>query len=142
MFNQDGWVNVDIKGNVIGDPKGSGGPFVDIIGADIDIRPGQKAKKKASDIKDKALDIGKKALDKALKSNPVTAPLAGAADAAGLNPFGGDSLLKQLQDWIKDSGIFQRLALAILAFVFIGVALAMFGRQSVLPNVASIVKGK
>lgn len=89
-----------------------------------------------------ALDNAKAGINVALRSNPATAPFAIGADALGINPFGGKSWLEQLQDWIRESGIFQRLAIAILAFVFIAVALTMLGRGQIVGNVASIVKGK
>jgi hypothetical protein len=154
VLSQGGWVNVDIRGNTIGAPIGSGGPIIDIIPANRDIRPstGSKLKRKAldgaRDLGESALDKGKAALkqgiDTALKSNPATAPFAIGADALGVNPFGGGgkSWIEQLQDWIKESGIFQRLALAIMAFVFIAVALSMFGRQNLVGTLTNVVKGK
>lgn len=150
ILNQSGWVNVDVRGNVIGQTIGSGGPVIDIIGADRDIRPnngtGKKIKRavidEAKEQGNKALDAGKKALKDGaiavLASNPATAPLAIGASVMG----GGESWIEQLQNWIKESGIFQRLALAIMAFVFIAVALSMFGRQSLAGNLASVIKGK
>lgn len=155
MSVNGGWINVDRQGNVIGAPKPAGsGPFVDIIGAARDIRPGDKPLKKIGNaavsqgeklLKDagsRLKDEGKKAIDAALKSNPVTAPFAIGADAVGLNPFGAGGWIEQLQNWIKESGIFQRFALAFLAFIFIAVALSMFGRNTIAGNLAQVVKGK
>lgn len=78
----------------------------------------------------------------------------GAAIAAGANvilPGSGAVLdglgltsdcgwLCQLQKWIKDSGFFQRLALAILAFIIIAAGFALYRGQS-MSQVFSLKKG-
>jgi len=60
----------------------------------------------------------------ALMSNPATAPFVAAASSLsgvtnGLGLTGDCNWICQIQNWIKESGFFQRIALALLAFIII-----------------------
>jgi murein DD-endopeptidase MepM/ murein hydrolase activator NlpD len=78
------------------------------------------------------------ALKAAALSNPITAPLAIGADLLGIG--GGKSWLDQLKDWIASTGFFQRLALAILAFIILAAALALM-KGNLIQQVRQRVKG-
>lgn len=147
--NDEWGPNLDRYGNVIGAGRGASGPIIDIIPADRDIRPnsnriGGAVKNKAKDLANDALDKGKEALNGAIRGAAKMVPggeiALGVTDALGVTSECG--WLCQLQEWIKETGIFQRLAIAILAFVFIAVALSMLGRNATpFGNIAKIVKG-
>lgn len=50
-----------------------------------------------------------------------------------LNPFGGEkSWIDQIKDWIKDSGFFQRIALALFAFILLFAAFYLFKGASIV----------
>lgn len=145
-FSGGTWTNVDRAGNVIGSTIGGGsGPVIDIIPASRDIRPNSGGSSTARRVANEALDRGKEALNNAARGLAKTIPggeaVIGVADGLGITSECG--WICQLQNWIKETGIFQRIAIAILAFVFIGVALSMFGRNAnPLSNIAKLAKGK
>jgi len=86
-------------------------------------------------------DAVKKAIGLGLETNPVTAPFAMAADALGLNPFGDScGIICQLKEWIKKTGIFQRIALAILAFIMLLAAFYLM-KDNAIEKVVDKVKG-
>ena len=89
-----------------------------------------------------ASNLVKQGLDLALKGNPITAPFAIGADLLGINPLGGDScgIICQLKKWIKETGIFQRIALAILAFIVLFAAFYLM-KDNMIDKVVSKVKG-
>jgi hypothetical protein len=94
---------------------------------------------------------GEKALGKAAASlfGGDTAVLAANAVLPGsgtvLSAFGvgseGCGWLCQFQNWIKESGFFQRLALAFLAFIIIAAAFYMM-KSGVIEQVTGKLKGK
>lgn len=96
---------------------------------------------------EKLLEKGKKLLGESLNnairaaanSNPVTGAALGVTDAIGLT--GECNLLCQFQNWIKDSGFFTRLALAILAFVILAVAIGLLGKGGIQSQVKETLKG-
>lgn len=149
-FGYSEWTNVDRYGNTIGSGRGSSGPLIDIIPADRDIRPNSNrientVKNTARDLGNQALEKGKEALNGAIRGAAKAIPggevVLGITDGVGVTSKCG--WICQLQEWIKETGIFQRLAIAILAFVFIAVALSMLGRNATpFGNIAKIVKGK
>lgn len=78
-----------------------------------------------------------KAKDAILLSNPVTAPIAIAGKILG----GGKSWIEQIQDWIKNSGFFQRIALAIFAFILLFAAFYLM-KSNVITQATNILKRK
>lgn len=133
---------VDVRGNVVGKSN----YVIDIISADRDIRAdnrtSDKVKNKAKELGNEALERGREAANAAARAAANAFIPGGAAVTDAIGITGECNWLCQLQEWIKETGIFQRLAIAILAFVFIATALAMLGRSGIVGNVASVVKGK
>lgn len=130
------WTNVNKQGDIISGVANAGGsgPLIDIAPADRDLRPSNGGKSTVSKVGGELLDRGRDAVLGALKSNPATAPFAIGADALGLG--GGCGLLCQFQKWIAESGFFQRLALGVMALIFIAVALTILGRGAIVQQVA------
>lgn len=84
-------------------------------------------------------DALKSAASGALRSIPVVGgAIADATDAIGLT--GDCDIFCQLKRWIEDSGFFQRLAIALLALVFIAAALTMLGKPQALAPVTKYAK--
>jgi len=88
------------------------------------------------------LDKGKALLATAtqalLLSNPITAPLAIAADAFGIG--GGKSWLEQFRDWLANSHFWQRIGMAILGLIFIAAALYLLGSKQMKQTVITAAK--
>lgn len=59
----------------------------------------------------------------------------------GLGITGDESWLDQLRNWIADSGFFQRIALALLAFIFLFAAFYLFKGNAIEKLVPSLGKG-
>lgn len=101
---------------------------------------------------DGALKQGKSLVDKGLEALGLKEP--NAADVAnviipgsgtvleGLGLVGECNWLCQLQNWIKESGFFTRVALGILALIIIAAAVAYFARGEIQGTIAPILKGK
>lgn len=84
-------------------------------------------------------DALKSAASGAIRSIPVVGgAIAGATDAIGLT--GDCDILCQLRRWIEDTGFFQRIAIALLALVFIAAALTMLGRPQAFAPVTKVAK--
>jgi len=86
------------------------------------------ARKIGKDALNKGKSLIGKALTVAALSNPVTAPLVIGAKLAGV---GGDSWLDQFKKWLKESGFFQRMAMVIIAVIFLMAAFSLLARGQV-----------
>lgn len=101
-----------------------------------------QAKKLGND----AIQKGKDALVKAaLLSNPITAPIAAAQ--IGLNKLvGGDgddcgiNIICHLRKWLKDSDFFVRMAMVIVAIIFLAGAFVLFSRGQVTTQLTKALK--
>ncbi len=83
----------------------------------------------------KAGDVIKRGLQGVLASNPLTAPFAIGAGALGIGGDGcGINPICYLENWIKESDFFQRMALAVFAFILI-IAGVFFLRSNVMQGV-------
>jgi hypothetical protein len=65
--------------------------------------------------------------------NMVVPGLGSVTDGLGIT--GSCDWFCQFKQWILDSGFFKRMALAILAFIILAAAFALFGKQQILPSV-------
>lgn len=101
-----------------------------------------------------AVKQGKSLLDKGksiLKGNAgdlitaaANAYLPGSGAVLGVLGIGGEScgVICQIQNWIKDSGFFSRLAIGVLALIIIAAAVSYFARGELTQSIAPILKGK
>lgn len=86
----------------------------------------------------KAKSVASNALKSAALSNPITAPLAIGVSALGIGS--SKSWLEQFQDWLKNSGFFQRLALFFVGGVFLIVAFYFFKSNTVSTVIQNVSK--
>lgn len=92
------------------------------------------------------LDRGRDALGNIFSSDAVAAGanviLPGSGTVLqGLGVIGECDWLCQFKEWIAESGFFQRLALAIFAFILIAAAVTFLGKGQLQGEVAKALKG-
>jgi hypothetical protein len=87
-------------------------------------------------------DLASNAARSAINAIPGGSLVMDALDFGGINPLGGGgkSWLEQLKDWITNSGFFQRLALAIIAFIVLLAAFYLM-KDNVIESVVKKAKG-
>ena len=94
-----------------------------------------------SNLVNTALNTAEKGLEGALSSVIGAGPTSALTGILGFAGGSATDWVTELKDWIVNSGFFQRLALAVLAFIFILGALYLIGRDGVSDTISKVAKG-